>query len=86
MTVLYNQADGLSKFGRGQHEEYFSEIILNLDMLFRRKCCFKYIIILFRALVALLFSTAEPIMHYGEHFCEITVNMDQWFKRRCCLK
>ena len=41
--------------------------------------------------MALLFSGAEPFMHFdrrhhGEQFCEIIFNLDQWFKRRCCLK
>ena len=41
----------LCKFGRGYYEGQFCEIILNLDLLLRRKCCLK--IFISRALAAL---------------------------------
>ena len=61
----------LSKFGRGHNREHICEIIVNLDQWFRR-CLLKYF--LSGALVALLFSGAEPFVqfkkgHYGEHSC-----------------
>ena len=49
----------LCKFGRGYHEEKFSEIILILDHWFR-KCHLKDF--LSRALGALMFDRAESIM------------------------
>ena len=50
----------LCNFGRGYHEEQFFKVILNLDQWFR--CCLKDF--LFRALVALMFSGAEPLMKF----------------------
>ena len=51
----------LCNFGRGHYEEQFCEFILNLDQWFRR-CRFKDF--LSGALAALLFSGAEPFMHF----------------------
>ena len=48
----------LCNFGRRHQEEQFCEIILNLGQWFRRRCCLKDF--LSGALVALLFSGAEP--------------------------
>ena len=78
----------MCNFGRGYHEEQFCEIILNLDLCFRR-CHLKDF--LSGALATLVFSGAEPFMHfgrghYGELSCEVILNLDQWFRRRCRLK
>ena len=75
----------LCNFDKGNHEEQFCEIILNLDQWFRR-CYLKEF--LSRALV---FGGAKPFMQfdrgsYVEHSCEIILNLDQWFRRRCPLK
>ena len=51
----------LCNFGRGCYEEQFCEIILNLGQWFRR-CRLKDL--LSGALVALLFSGAEPFMQF----------------------
>ena len=51
----------LYNFGRGYHEEQFCEIILNFGQWFRR-CRLKDF--LSRALPALLFSGAEPLMQF----------------------
>ena len=50
----------LCNFGRGSYEEQFCENILNLDKWLRRKC-FDF---LSGALVALLFSGAEPFVQF----------------------
>ena len=70
-----------------------SEIILNLDQLFRR-CRLKIFQVL--ALVAILFSGAEPFLrnnmkikgrgHYGEHSCKIILNLNHWFLPSPLLK
>ena len=52
----------LCNFGRGYPEEQFCEIILKLDQLFRRRCHLKDF--LYEALVALVFSGAEPFMQF----------------------
>ena len=46
---------------------------------------------LFSALMAILFSRAEPISNFGrgspkEHFCEIILKLGHWPRRTCCLK
>ena len=51
-------------FGRGYPEEQFCEIILNVGQWFRRRCHLKDF--LSGALVALLFSGAEPFMPLKE--------------------
>ena len=44
-------------------------------------------IVLFLALVAMLFSQAECYDHiHKEHFCEIILNLDQCFRRGYRLK
>ena len=78
----------LCNFGRGHHEEQLREIILNLDQWFRSRLKE----FLSRALVALMFSGAEPffaILVEGikGNTCKIMIlNLDQWFMRRCRLK
>ena len=52
----------LCNFCRGHHKEHFCEIILNLDQLFSKRYCLRYF--LSRALVALLFSEAEPLVQF----------------------
>ena len=52
----------MCNFVRGHHEEQFCEIILNLDQRFRRRCRLKDF--LSRALVAIVFSVAEPFMQF----------------------
>ena len=49
----------LCNFGREYHEEQICEIILNLDLWFKR-CCLKDF--LSGALAALMFGGAEPLM------------------------
>ena len=56
------KANHLCKFNRGYPEEQFCEIILNLDLWFRMRCRLKDF--LFGALVALMFSGAEPFMQF----------------------
>ena len=56
----------------------------------RKGCCLKFFF-LFLALVAILFSRAEPFSNFGkgvleEHFCEIILKSGPWPRRRCCLK
>ena len=79
------ERNNLCNFGRGYAEEQFCEFILNSDLWSR--CLLKDF--LSGALTALLFSGAEPFMHfckghYEEQLCEIISNLDQWF-RRCRL-
>ena len=62
------------QFGRGHFEEHFCVIILDFGKWFRRRCPFKEF--LSGALVALLFSGAEPLCnfgrgHHGKHSCEV---------------
>ena len=52
----------LCNFGRGYYEEQFYEIILNLDLWFRRRCLLKHF--LSRALSAHLFSGAKPFVKF----------------------
>ena len=52
----------LCNFGRGNQEEQFCEIILNLGHWFRRRCLLKDL--LSGALATLLFSGAEPFMQF----------------------
>ena len=51
----------LCSFGRGCYKEQFCEIILNLDLWFRR-CCLKDF--LSGALAALLFGGAKPFVQF----------------------
>ena len=41
VTMMFSQAERSDHFGRGNHEEHFCEIILNLNQLFR--ICFEII-------------------------------------------
>ena len=62
---------GAEPFGRGHYEEHFSEIILNLDLWFRRRCRRRCCLMLIsRALVAILFFGAKPFWQgaLGETF------------------
>ena len=52
----------LLTFGRGCQEEQFSEIILNLDQWFGRRCNLKDF--LSGALAALMFGGAEPFVQF----------------------
>ena len=56
------ERNNLCKFGRGYHMEQFCEIILSLDLWFRRRCRLKDFLSGFKA--ALLFSGAEPFMQF----------------------
>ena len=58
-ALLFSGVESFVQFGRGNPEEQFCEIILNLDLWYRR-CCLKYS--LSGLLAALLFSAAEPFM------------------------
>ena len=47
--------------------------------------------IIFIAMLAVLFSRAEPVgqfcqLSYKKHLCEIILNFDQWFREICRLK
>ena len=53
MALLFSVAEAFCNFGRGHHEEYFCEIILNFDQWFKR-CHLKDF--LSRALVVLMFG------------------------------
>ena len=66
--------NSLSNFGRGQHEEHFCEIILNVDQWFRRRHLKHF---LSRALADLLFGVAKPFMHRG---LEVAFRNDRCFK------
>ena len=61
MDLLFSGVELLYNFGRGYHEKQFCELIMNLDQWFRR-CCLKCF--LSGALVARLFSGAEPFMQF----------------------
>ena len=52
----------LCNLGRGDYEEQFCEIILNLGQWFRRRCCLKDF--LSGALPALLFRGVEAFMQF----------------------
>ena len=56
------ERNNLCNFGRGYPEEQFCEIILNLSLWFRRRCCLKDF--LSEALAALPLSGAEPFMQF----------------------
>ena len=69
--------------------EHLCEIILNLDLWFRMRCCLK--IFLFLALVAICLAEQNHLCnfgsgHYGEHLSENILNLDKWLRRRCHLK
>ena len=69
----------LCNFGRGNPEEQFCEIILNLDLWYRKRCCF-----------GPFFSEAEPFVHFNrgypeKRFSEIILNLDLQLKRRSCF-
>ena len=63
-------------------KKQFCEIILNLDLWFRRRCCLKDF--LSGALAALMFSEAEPCnfgsRHYGDHSCEVNFKFGPVFQ------
>ena len=52
------EQNDFSNFGKGSHKEHFFEIILKSGHWSRRRCHLK--VFLFLALVAILFSGAEP--------------------------
>ena len=52
----------LCNFGRGHYEEHFCKFVSNLGQWFRRRCRLKDFFS--GALAALLFSRAEPLMHF----------------------
>ena len=59
---MFSGAERLCNFSRGNYEERFCQIILNLDQLFRGRCL-KYLVL---ALVAISFSGAEPFVKFGQ--------------------
>ena len=70
----------LDIFCRGHYKEYFCKFILNLGL----GSVDDVLIILYRAMVAILFGRAEPFRHFGkehleEHLCKIWVRL--WFRR-----
>ena len=52
----------LCNFGRRHYEEQFSEIILNLDQWYRRKCCLK---------VFLIWTSGGPFVQRSVTICAI---------------
>ena len=71
MAILFSGAEPLGNFGKGTSEEHFCEIILKLGhcpgrcrlkLFFLFVCCFFFS--LFLALVAILFSGAEPFRQF----------------------
>ena len=70
----------MCNFGRGDYEEHFCDIILNLDQWFRS--LFKVISKL--ALVAnILHIMGLFVQFLEEHFYLTNLNLDLWFRRRC---
>ena len=70
----------MCNFGRGYPEEQFCELILNLNLWFRRRCRLKDF--LSGALAALVFSGAKSFMHlgrglYGENSYDVILNLDK---------
>ena len=66
----------------------FCEIILKSGQWYGRRCRLK--VFLFLALVAILFSGAEPLGNFGrgspkEHSCKIISKSIYRFRRRCLL-
>ena len=55
----------LCNFGRRHHKEQFCEIILNLDLWFRRICCLK---------VFLIWSSGSPFVSQADALC----NFGRW--------
>ena len=73
-------------FSRGQHKIHFCEIILILDLWFRR---YWYLKISYLELWS-PFCGAEPFVQFykeqcEEQFCEFILYLDKWFRRRCRL-
>ena len=77
--MLFSQAEPsaqLLNFGRGQHEDHFCKIILNLDQWFRR-----FYLKIF--LIYIPFSAERNRLckfgrgHHEEHFYEIILNLNQ---------
>ena len=62
MAFLFSRAEPFVHFGRGYQEEQFSEIILNSDQWFRRRCLLK--IFLIWSSGGLFFSGAEPFVQF----------------------
>ena len=56
------ERNNLCKFGRGYPMEQFCEIILSLDLWFRRRCSLKDFLSGTQAV--LLFNGAEPVMQF----------------------
>ena len=68
--------------GRGHYEEYFSEIILNLDPWYRCSYLVLYPSSCWRHLVGQSINIwAIGRGHSEEHFCEIILNSYLWFRR-----
>ena len=63
VATLFSQAELLINFSRGQHEEHFSKIILNLDQWFRR-WSFK---------IFLIYSSGGPFVQGGRTISAISV-------------
>ena len=61
-ALCSTECNHLCNFGRGYYEEQFCELILNLGLWIRRRCCLEYF--LSGALAALLFGGAGPFMHF----------------------
>ena len=62
MAILFSGAEQFVHFSRGHYEEYFCEIILNLDLWFSR-CCLK---------IFLIFS-GSPFVKLSRTICAILV-------------
>ena len=54
----------LCNFGKRHHEEQFCEIILKLDLWFKRRCCLK---------IFLIWSSGDPFVQWSGTICAILV-------------
>ena len=66
----------LCNSGRVNHEEQFCEIILNLDQIFRRKCCLK---------VFLIWSSGSPFVQQSGTICATSVKGRVHHEEQFCL-
>ena len=65
-ALLLSGAKPFVQFSRGYYEEQFSEIILNLDKWFRRRCLLK---------IFLIWSSGDPFVQRSRTICASLVEM-----------
>ena len=63
LAILFSLMNILINFDRRHHEEYFCEIILNLDQWFKR-CCLK---------IFLNYISGSPFVWHSQTICAILV-------------